>query len=277
MTSDIETAQAAMLDKFEFQALAREKMRAAIRLTFATLLEDEVSAFIGAQRYERTDTRRDQRNGSYPRDLGTSAGPIRALPVPRTRQGFQTQLFERYHRRQAELDTAIGEHVRVWDEHDPRGRSGGNSDGSETQSVHRVAGLSLAGRRIRDLEETPPGGAVSLHLSGWHLLHGHLRPGRPENAHCRGRRHPVDWRARGLGLSRGRTRKPDRLGRPVAGPARPRRAARRVVDHRWRPGHAQCPGRQVLDHPAPTLCPAQDGQRAELCARRATRDKSRPN
>jgi putative transposase len=109
MTSEIETAQAAMLDKFEFQALAREKMRAAIRFTFATLLEDEVSTFIGAQRYERTDTRRDQRNGSYLRDLGTSAGPIRALAIPRTRKGFQTQLFERYHRRQAELDTAIGD------------------------------------------------------------------------------------------------------------------------------------------------------------------------
>ena len=93
MTSDIETAQAAMLDTFEFQALAREKMRAAIRLTFATLLEDEVSAFIGAPRYQRTDTRRDQRNGSYLRDLGTSAGPIRALAIPRTRKGFQTQLF----------------------------------------------------------------------------------------------------------------------------------------------------------------------------------------
>ena len=109
MTSDIETAQAAMLDKFEFQALAREKMRAAIRSTFATLLEEEVSAFIGAQRYECTDTRRDRRNGSYPRDLGTSAGPITALAIPRTRQGFQTQLFERYHRRQAELDKAIGD------------------------------------------------------------------------------------------------------------------------------------------------------------------------
>ncbi len=30
-------------------------------------------------------------------------------PVPRTRQGYQTQLFERYHRRRDELDSAIGE------------------------------------------------------------------------------------------------------------------------------------------------------------------------
>ena len=107
MTSEIQAAQATVLDKFEFQVLAREKMRAAIRLTFTMLLDEEVSAFIGAQRYERTDRRQGQRNGTYPRDLGTSAGVIHDLAVPRTRKGFRTQLFERYHRRQAELDQAM--------------------------------------------------------------------------------------------------------------------------------------------------------------------------
>jgi hypothetical protein len=34
---------------------------------------------------------------------------IEALPVPRTRKGFRTQVFERYQRRQAHLDTAISE------------------------------------------------------------------------------------------------------------------------------------------------------------------------
>jgi putative transposase len=51
--------------------------------------------------------RRDYRNGHYPRNLVTGVGEIEALPVPRTRQGFRTQLFERYQRRQAELDEAI--------------------------------------------------------------------------------------------------------------------------------------------------------------------------
>lgn len=36
-------------------------------------------------------------------------GRIEALPVPRTRKGFRTQLFQRYQRRRAELDTAISE------------------------------------------------------------------------------------------------------------------------------------------------------------------------
>ena len=109
MTSEIEAAQLAQVNELDFQALAREKMRAAIWFTLATVLEEEVSAFIGAERYERNSTRRDQRNGSYTRDLGTSVGKLQDLTVPRTRKGFRTQLFECYHRRQAELDAAIGD------------------------------------------------------------------------------------------------------------------------------------------------------------------------
>jgi len=84
-------------------------MRAAIWLTLATALEEEIEGFIGAPRYARSAQRRDQRNGHYPRDLVTTAGKVENLPVPRSRGGFRTQLFERYQRRQAELDTAIGE------------------------------------------------------------------------------------------------------------------------------------------------------------------------
>jgi putative transposase len=93
----------------EFQAMLREKMRLAVRFTLITVLEEEVEAFIGAGRYERTDQRRDQRNGTYSRSLGTSVGQIEDLPVPRTRKGFRTQVFERYQRRRAELDRGIGE------------------------------------------------------------------------------------------------------------------------------------------------------------------------
>lgn len=93
----------------EFQTVLHEKMRAAIRLTLAMTLEDELESFIGAARYQRGTGRRDQRNGYYPRDLVTSVGKINDLPVPRSRGGFRTQVFERYHCRQAELDTAMGE------------------------------------------------------------------------------------------------------------------------------------------------------------------------
>jgi putative transposase len=41
--------------------------------------------------------------------LVTGVGALKALPVPRTRKGFQTQVFQRYKRRQAELDQVICE------------------------------------------------------------------------------------------------------------------------------------------------------------------------
>jgi putative transposase len=87
------------VDQAEFHTLLREKMRTAIRITLTVVLEEELHQVVGAGRYERSVQRRDQRNGSYTRDLLTSVGRIEELPVPRTRQGFQTQLFARYHRR----------------------------------------------------------------------------------------------------------------------------------------------------------------------------------
>lgn len=92
-----------------FQELLQEKLRAAVRLTLATVLEEEVEAYLQAGRYERTPKRQDRRNGYYKRGLGTGVGQIDELPVPRTRKGHQTQLFKRYKRRQQELDTAICE------------------------------------------------------------------------------------------------------------------------------------------------------------------------
>src|SRR5207247_5500139 len=72
-------------------------------------LKARVDAFIGAVRYEHSEHRRDYRNGHYTRGLDTSLGRISDLPVPRTRAGYQTQLFERYHRRRSDLDQSIGE------------------------------------------------------------------------------------------------------------------------------------------------------------------------
>jgi putative transposase len=99
--------QSDQLGQADLQSLLREKMRQAVRLTLITILEEEVEAFVGAGRYQRTGARRDQRNGHYSRGLVTGVGEIEALPVPRTRKGFQSQVFQRYKRRQAELDEAI--------------------------------------------------------------------------------------------------------------------------------------------------------------------------
>jgi transposase-like protein len=82
-----------------FEAMLREKLQQAVRTALISVLEAEVDAFIGAVRYERTEQRRDYRNGHYTRSLDTSIGHLEDLPVPRTRTGYQTQVFDRYHRR----------------------------------------------------------------------------------------------------------------------------------------------------------------------------------
>ncbi len=93
----------------DFQAFVRDTMRDFVRIALTTILEEEVTALIGAAPYEHNPIRRDHRNGSYTRDLDTSVGRIEDLPVPRTRRGHRTQLFERYHRRQPAVDQGIGE------------------------------------------------------------------------------------------------------------------------------------------------------------------------
>src|SRR5262245_6696360 len=92
-----------------FRTFVQEQIRQAIRTTFIDILEEEVTQFIGAGRYERTNERRDQRAGHRSRTLGTTAGLIDDLPVPRTRAGFHTQLFERYQRRCSGVDDLMRE------------------------------------------------------------------------------------------------------------------------------------------------------------------------
>jgi transposase-like protein len=108
MTPEAQNTDVAAPSQADFQALLREKLRQAVRLTLISVLQAEVEAVTGAERYERTPTRRDHRNGEYERGLVTSLGAVR-LRVPRTRGGFETNVFARYQRRQAELDVAIGE------------------------------------------------------------------------------------------------------------------------------------------------------------------------
>src|SRR5207247_10804950 len=92
-----------------FEQMVKERLRQAVRVALMSVLEEEVTAFIGALPYERKEQRRDQRNGHYTRDLETTMGQIADLTVPRTRGGYHTQLFERYNRRRGELDSAIGQ------------------------------------------------------------------------------------------------------------------------------------------------------------------------
>jgi transposase-like protein len=61
-------------------------IRESVQLVLQELIETEASERIGADRYERTDTRVTDRNGSRPRLLATQAGDVQ-LRIPKLRKG----------------------------------------------------------------------------------------------------------------------------------------------------------------------------------------------
>jgi putative transposase len=109
MTHTDNTSEDQLESQEVFDTMLKERLRYAVRIALMEILEEEVTAFIGAKPYERSTERRDHRNGHYTRDLETTVGQISDLPIPRTRNGHQTQLFERYHRRREEVDSAMVE------------------------------------------------------------------------------------------------------------------------------------------------------------------------
>jgi putative transposase len=75
--------------------------------TLNALLEAEADRLCNAQRYERSEARRDTRAGHYERKLQTKAGEVR-LKVPKLRaQTFETAIIERYRRRESSVEEAL--------------------------------------------------------------------------------------------------------------------------------------------------------------------------
>jgi len=67
-------------------------VRGSVEETLNALLDAEADRLCNAQRYERTEARRDMRAGYYKRGLHTKAAEVRLkLPKPR-RQTFETAI-----------------------------------------------------------------------------------------------------------------------------------------------------------------------------------------
>jgi len=67
---------------------ADERVRVAAETMYQALIETELSATIGAQPWERTSSRTNQRNGSRPRTLSTTAGDLRDSDPPAVERGL---------------------------------------------------------------------------------------------------------------------------------------------------------------------------------------------
>jgi|TARA_B100002003_G_C14095093_1_gene526725 transposase-like protein len=84
-----------------------DPLRALLRHTIQQVLEEELTSFLNAEPYTRTEERRGYRNGYKPRTLKTRVGRLE-LMVPKDREGrFQTELFEKYQRNEKALVLAI--------------------------------------------------------------------------------------------------------------------------------------------------------------------------
>lgn len=100
--TDGESLTQALLDDSDF-------LRRIVERALQQVLDAEMTAHVGAERYERTETRTGQRNGYRPRTLHTRVGTLTLL-VPQDREGtLSMALFARYQRSETALVTALME------------------------------------------------------------------------------------------------------------------------------------------------------------------------
>jgi putative transposase len=97
------------IDETKVRQHVEEVVRSSVEETLNGLLEAEAEELCGAKRYERTAERLDTRAGHYRRKFLTRSGEV-TLKMPRTRTlPFETQIIERYKRREASVEEALVE------------------------------------------------------------------------------------------------------------------------------------------------------------------------
>jgi putative transposase len=103
---DADQAQQVVVDHLE------ELARQGARQMLITALQEEVEAYLGRDRYQRTDPFRGYRNGSTSRQLTLGTGTM-DLPVPRVRnvpagqEPFESKVLRKYQRRSDTIDATF--------------------------------------------------------------------------------------------------------------------------------------------------------------------------
>ena len=97
------------IDKKEVQEHLNTLVKESVEEVLNKLLNAEADAICNASRYERSPDRLDTRAGTYKRKLLTKAGEVE-LQVPRLRTlPFETQIIERYRRKESSVEEALVE------------------------------------------------------------------------------------------------------------------------------------------------------------------------
>jgi putative transposase len=97
------------LDESQLREHLDRKITESVEETLNGLLDAEADRLCGAGRYERSADRLDTRAGHYERKLHTKAGEVK-LRVPKLRSlPFETQIIERYRRRESSVEESLME------------------------------------------------------------------------------------------------------------------------------------------------------------------------
>jgi putative transposase len=97
------------IDQSQLRGHVDGVVRDAVEETLNALLDAEADELCGAKKYERSPERTDYRAGHYGRQFHTKAGEV-ALKVPKLRRAtFESQVIERYKRRESSVEEALVE------------------------------------------------------------------------------------------------------------------------------------------------------------------------
>jgi putative transposase len=102
-------SQVIQIDEGKIQAHLGEVVRSTVEETLNAMLDAEADRLCQAERYERTEARKDTRAGCYQRQLHSKVGEV-TLKVPKLRSlPFETAIIERYRRRESSVEEALVE------------------------------------------------------------------------------------------------------------------------------------------------------------------------
>ena len=95
------------IDENLVQSQLKEVVRGTVEETLNAMLDAEADRLCNAERYERTEARKDTRAGYYNRNLDVTTGRLQ-LKVPKLRNlPFETAIIERYKRRETSVEEAL--------------------------------------------------------------------------------------------------------------------------------------------------------------------------
>jgi putative transposase len=94
-------------DEEEWWGDINERILGMVKTLLESSLEGELLEQLQASPYQRTEVRRGYRNGYYERDLYSQYGVIKALRIPRSREGFDSQIIPHYQRNLARVNQGV--------------------------------------------------------------------------------------------------------------------------------------------------------------------------